>query len=116
MTDPISSITEAKSAYQLAVAMLTISVLAISWFTIKYFEITKAQDLKDTANVERIELLSKMYTEQILKIHDDHSNRMERLIEAHRSETSSTLDKLTVTLHDLQLAIEKRTVHLRNDT
>jgi len=115
MTDPLSLITESKDSYQLALAMLTITVLAISWFTVKYFEISKAQDLKDTQNLERIELLAKTHAAQIERIHFEHSNRIERLIESHRIEVSTTLDKLSTTLHELQLAIEKRTVHLKND-
>ena len=116
MTDPTTLITEAKDGYQLALAMLAISGLAISWFTIKYFEITKAQDLRDTQNLERLELLAKTHTEQIERIHLEHSNRIERLIESHRIEVSITLDKLTTTLHELQVAIEKRTIHLHNES
>jgi len=65
MTDPTTMITEAKDGYQLALAMLAISGLAISWFTIKYFEVTKAQDIRDTQNLERLELVAKTHTEPI---------------------------------------------------
>lgn len=115
MPDPISLIAESKDSNQLALSMLTISVLAMSWFTLKYFEIAKEQELKDIQNLERLELLTKTHTEQIERIHSEHSNRIERLIEAHRIQIINTLDKLTRTLYDVQIVLEKRTVHLKND-
>ena len=115
MTDPVSIITDAKDGYQLSLAMLSIILLGFSWFIIKYFEITKNQDIKDNENNIRIDKITKDHAEQINKIHIDHSNRIERLIESHRLETSTTLDKLINTLHELHVALEKRTVSIRNN-
>jgi len=115
MSDPTTLITQAKDVNELALGMLAIILLGFSWVVIKFFEIGKAQDLKDTQNLERLELVSKTHTEQIERIHLEHSNRIERLIESHRLEVSTTLDKLSVTLHELQIAIEKRTIHIRNE-
>ena len=116
MSDPTHLLVNAKDGYELSLGMLTVLILAISWFTVKYFENIKVQDIKDTQNLERIELISKIHTEQIERIQVEHSNRIERLIESHRLEISTTLDKLTTTLHNLQMAIEKRTIHLRNES
>lgn len=116
MLDPITTLTDAKDGYELALAILAIMFLSFSWFAIKYFKITDAQDLRDEVNIKRIEQLSKMYSDQIERIQLEHSNRIERLIESHRLEVSTTLDKLSTTLHELQLAIEKRTVHLYNES
>ena len=115
MTDPVSIITDAKDGYQLSLAMLSIILLGFSWFIIKYFEITKNQDIKDTENNLRIDKINKDHSNQIDKIHAEHSSRIERLIESHRVEVSTTLDKLTATLHELHIAIEKRVVSLRNN-
>ena len=116
MTDPTTLITEAKNVNDLALGMLAIIILGFSWVVIKFFELGKSQDLKDTQNLERLELIAKTHTEQIERIHLEHSNRIERLIESHRLEVSTTLDKLTSTLHELQIAIEKRTIHLHNES
>jgi len=115
MIEPISVISEAKDGYQLSLGMLTILILGFSWFIIKYFEITKNQDIKDTENNIRIDKINKEHTDQVDKIHLEHSNRIERLIESHRAEVSTTLDKLTSTLHDLHIALEKRVVSFRNN-
>ena len=115
MTDPVTLVTEAKDGYQLSLGMLAILLLGFSWFIIKYFEITKTQDIKDTENNLRIDKINKDHTDQIDKIHIEHSNRIERLIESHRVEVSTTLDKLTTTLHELHIAIEKRVVSIRNN-
>jgi hypothetical protein len=96
--------------------MLTISILAISWFAVKYFDNSKLQDLRDTENLKRIETISKAHMDQIERIHKEHSDRIERLIESHRIEVSTTLDKLATTLHELQTAIERRTIRVCNDS
>jgi hypothetical protein len=115
MTYPTTLISQAKDGYELSLAMLAIFILAFAWVAIKFLEISKAQDLKDSQNLERLELIAKTHSEQIERIHLEHSNRVERLIESHRLEVSTTLDKLTSTLHELHVAIEKRNVRLTDE-
>ena len=107
MIDPVEAITNAKSGYELAVAMLAVGILGSAWTVVKFFELNKLQDEKDIFHLKQIEDINKFYAEKITIIHADNNERMERLIEAHRSETLASIKQLTNTLHTLHIIIEK---------
>ena len=107
MVDPVEAVTNAKSGYELAVAMLAVGILGSAWTVVKFFELHKLQDEKDIFHLKQIEDINKFYAEKITIIHADNNERMERLIEAHRSETLASIKQLTNTLHTLHIIIEK---------
>lgn len=107
MIDPVEAITNAKSGYELAVAMLAVGILGSAWTVVKFFELNKLQDEKDIFHLKQIDDINKFYVEKITTIHFDNNERIERLIEAHRTETLASIKQLNNTLHSLHIIIEK---------
>ena len=46
MIDPVEAVTNAKSGYELAVAMLAVGILGSAWTVVKFFELNKLQPSK----------------------------------------------------------------------
>jgi hypothetical protein len=115
MVDPIQNVVDAKSGYELALAIIGVFILGFAWISRKFFEITKTQDDKEVVHIQHIESINKAHVEQIERIYKENSDRVERLIEAHRTEILTAVDKLTVALHELHISIEKRSVRLTDN-
>jgi hypothetical protein len=106
----MEQILNAKDGYSLALAMLFVMLGAIGWSANKALTIKSEQDKKDAENAARFDALSCKHTEMIVRIHAEHDDRIERLIESHRKGTEAMLAKLTETMNNLEKAIEKRAV------
>lgn len=107
MVDPVEAITNAKSGYELAVAMLAVGILGSAWTVVKFFELHKLQEEKDAYYLKQIDDINKFYVEKITTIQSDNHDRIERLIEAHRTETLASIKQLNNTLQTLHIIVEK---------
>lgn len=104
-TTALSSVLNAKDGYSLALALLCVFILALSYL-FKYY--TSKIDSIETRHAERIEELSKEHAQQIIKINDDFNNRLERLIKSQRDESIAAIKELTTVINALNLNIEKK--------
>ena len=110
--DPLTKITEAKDGYQLALIILSLSLVAIAYL-VKQKDKRDADDAKTTLDVEkahtlRIDAITAAFIADIKATNRENNDRIERLIEAHNRETVAAIQGNTKILTDVHRAIEKR--------
>jgi ferric iron reductase protein FhuF len=110
--DPLTKITEAKDGYQLALIILSLSLVAIAYL-VKQKDKQDAEDTKtafdvETAHTLRIDAITTAFIADIKATNRENNDRIERLIEAHNRETVTAIQSNTKILTDLHRAIEKR--------
>jgi hypothetical protein len=110
--DPLTKITEAKDGYQLALIILSLSLLALAYL-VKQKDRQDAEDIKTALELEkahtlRIDTITAAFIADIKAANRENNDRVERLIEAHRNETVTAIQGNTAILTDLHRVIEKR--------
>ena len=101
MTDPTELIAGAKDGYELAKIMLILFVGTIGYGA-------KVFLLRNTTFIDTINKINETHTTQIENLHTDYNNRIERIIESHRTDTINVLNQFTKSIQELHLAIQER--------
>lgn len=110
--DHLTKITEAKDGYQLALIILSLSLVAIAYL-VKQKDKQDAEDAKTAFDVEkahtlRVDAITAAFITDIKATNRENNDRIERLIEAHNRETVVAIQSNTKILTDLHRIIEKR--------
>jgi hypothetical protein len=110
--DPLTKITEAKDGYELALIILSLSLVAIAYL-VKQKDKRDTDDAKAALDIEkahtlRIDAITAAFIADIKTTNRENNDRIERLIEAHNRETVIAIQGNTKILADLHRVIEKR--------
>ena len=110
--DPLIKITDAKDGYQLALIILSLSLVAIAYL-LKQKDKRDAEDAKTAIDIEkahtlRVDAITAAFIADIKATNRENNDRIERLIEAHNKETVTAIQGNTKILTDLHRVIEKR--------
>ena len=110
--DPLTKITEAKDGYQLALIILSLSLVAIAYL-VKQKDKQDADDTKASLDIEkahmlRIDAITAAFIADIKATNRENNDRIERLIEAYSRKTVIAIQDNTKILTDLHRVIEKR--------
>ena len=101
MTNPSDLIVNAKDGYELSLAMLVLFVSTIAWGA-------KVFLTRNTSFIETINSINTLHITQTESLHTDYNNRIERLIESHRTDTINVLNQFAKSIQELHLAIQER--------
>ena len=101
MTNPSDLIVNAKDGYELSLAMLVLFVGTIAWGA-------KVFLTRNTTFIETINIINDKHTLQIESLHTDYNDRIERLIESHKTGTINVLNQFAKSIQELHLAIQER--------